>query len=107
MVFFHSATAAAADPLKKGRSYILAIFIIFKNRFFDVFGASWGPGVVLDRRRISKNPGGLNFSSGARSWGGVVSIGQVGHKSEPQKMCFSREISDFHKTGFWSILWGG
>ena len=35
-----------------------------------------------------KNPGGLNLSSGARSWRGFVSIGQVGQKSEPQKNVF-------------------
>ena len=48
----------------------LAIFhnfrIFSKKRFFDVFGGSWGPGVVLNRPGILKNPGGLSFSSGAR-----------------------------------------
>ena len=99
-----SATAAAADPLKSGNMYFLAIFI--KNRFFDMFEASWGPGVV-DRLGILQNPGGVNFSSRARSWSGFVSIGQVVQKSTPQEMCFSREIIDVHKTRFRSILWGG
>ena len=32
--------------------------IFSKNRFCEVFGGSWGPGMVLDRLGILKNPQG-------------------------------------------------
>ena len=58
------------------KSSFLAIFYNFrissKNLFFQVLAGSWGPGVVLNRLGMLKNHGGLNFSSGARSWSSFV-----------------------------------
>ena len=61
--------------------------------FFNVFARFWGPGVVLNRPGMLKNPGGLDFSPGARSWSGFVSIGQVGQKSAPQNMSRNNRFS--------------
>ena len=77
-----------------------------KHRFFEVFAGSWGLGVVLNRLWILKDPGGLNFSSGAWSWSSFISIDQVGQNSAPPNMCFFQEIIQFYKTRFRSILWG-
>ena len=71
--------------------------IFSKNRFFDVFGGSWGPGMVLDRLGILKKPRGL-ISAPELVPRAVLSIFRVQKKSRFYEKYFD------HKTSFqkWS-----